>query len=403
MRVIYREDREQLEHLSLSEDAAFSDETEGRERSTELDMLRCDYQRDRDKILHTKSFRRLSHKTQVFLAAEGDHFRTRLTHTLEVAQIARTIARALGLNEDLTEAISLGHDLGHTPFGHAGEKFLSKCLQSRTGRCFHHNVHSVRVMDRLYPRNISLQVLDGALCHNGEFAQQVLRQGDTETFQQLDNLVETCTLDEAAIKRLRPSTLEGCVVRLADMIAYLGKDRDDAIAMGVLASLDGFETDVIGRDNARIINNVTVDVVNHSFGQDDIRMSPQVFEDVKRAKRQNYERIYDCEGWRAGSGNAVGEMFEDMYDRLLTDLQTGDERSPVISHHAKQLAAKSRSITVKDYLAHTDPDQVVVDYMASMTDRYFMELYRYLFPNSEKHILARGYCADLPSIERNDQ
>ncbi len=120
-------------------------------------------------------------------------------------------------------------------------------------------------MDRLYPRNISLQVLDGALCHNGEFAQQVLRQGDTETFQQLDKLVETCTLDEAAIKRLRPSTLEGCVVRLADMIAYLGKDRDDAIAMGVLASLDGFETDVIGRDNARIINNITVDVVNHSF------------------------------------------------------------------------------------------------------------------------------------------
>ena len=403
MRIIHREDQEERAHEALSPDASFADESEGRARSAEPDILRNDYQRDRDKILHTKSFRRLSHKTQVFLAAEGDHFRTRLTHTLEVAQIARTIARALGLNEDLTEAISLGHDLGHTPFGHAGEKFLSKCLQSRTGRCFHHNVHSVRVMDRLYPRNISLQVLDGALCHNGEFAQQVLRQGDTETFQQLDKLVETCTLDEAAIKRLRPSTLEGCVVRLADMIAYLGKDRDDAIAMGVLASLDGFETDVIGRDNARIINNITVDVVNHSFGQDDIRMSPQVFEDVKRAKRQNYERIYDCEGWRAGSGNAVGEMFEDMYDRLLTDLQTGDERSPVISHHAKQLAAKSRSITVKDYLAHTDPDQVVVDYMASMTDRYFMELYRYLFPNSEKHILARGYCADLPSIERNDQ
>ena len=187
------------------------------------------------------------------------------------------------------------------------------------------------------------------------------------------------------------------------MIAYLGKDRDDAIAMGVLPSLDGFETDVIGRDNARIINNITVNVVNHSFGQNDIRMSREVFEDVKRAKQQNYERIYDCEGWRAGSGNAVGEMFEDMYDRLLTDLETGDERSPVVLHHAKQLAAKSRSITVEGYLAHTDRNQVVVDYMASMTDRYFMELYRYLFPDSEKHILARGYCADLPRSKRSDQ
>ena len=126
MRIIHREDQEQREHVELSRDAAFADESDGRDRSAEPDILRTDYQRDRDKILHTKSFRRLSHKTQVFLAAEGDHFRTRLTHTLEVAQIARTIARALGLNEDLAEAISLGHDLGHTPFGHTGEEALAR-------------------------------------------------------------------------------------------------------------------------------------------------------------------------------------------------------------------------------------------------------------------------------------
>ena len=398
-----RQEREELEKILVGDFGVRAADSHGRRRAEEEDPVRTCFQRDADRITHSKAFRRLKHKTQVFLQPEGDHYRTRLTHTLEVTRLARTVGRALRLNEDLCEAIALGHDLGHTPFGHAGEKFLSKCLQSRTGRCFHHNVHSVRVMDRLYPRNISLQVLDGALCHNGEFAQQVLRQGDTESFAQLDALVDECTHDGSAIKRLRPSTLEGCVVRLADMIAYLGKDRDDAMAMGVLPSLDGFETDVIGRDNARIINNITVDVVNHSFGHDDIRMSRQVFEDVKRAKQQNYERIYDCEGWRAGSGNAVGEMFEDMYDRLLTDLKTGDERSPVVLHHAKQLAAKSRSITVEGYLAHTDCDQVVVDYMASMTDQYFMELYRYLFPNSEKHILARGYCADLPPIERIDQ
>ena len=145
MRVVYREDQQQREHEVLSEEAAFADGTEGRRSSSEPDALRTDYQRDRDKILHSKSFRRLSHKTQVFLASEGDHFRTRLTHTLEVAQIARTITRALGLNEDLTEAISLGHDLGHTPFGHAGERLLNSIVPGG----FAHFRQSLRVVERL--------------------------------------------------------------------------------------------------------------------------------------------------------------------------------------------------------------------------------------------------------------
>ena len=158
MRIIHREDQEQREHVELSCDAAFADESDGRDRSAEPDILRTDYQRDRDKILHTKSFRRLSHKTQVFLAAEGDHFRTRLTHTLEVAQIARTIARALGLNEDLAEAISLGHDLGHTPFGHTGEEALARCLARHKGidpaspeaeALYRHNEQSLRVVERI--------------------------------------------------------------------------------------------------------------------------------------------------------------------------------------------------------------------------------------------------------------
>ena len=158
MRVVYREDQQQREHEVLSEEAAFADGTEGRRSSSEPDALRTDYQRDRDKILHSKSFRRLSHKTQVFLASEGDHFRTRLTHTLEVAQIARTITRALGLNEDLTEAISLGHDLGHTPFGHTGEAALAACLARHKGLApgtpeaaalYRHNEQSVRVVERI--------------------------------------------------------------------------------------------------------------------------------------------------------------------------------------------------------------------------------------------------------------
>lgn len=368
-----------------------------RERNPHDDatLLRPAFSRDIDKIVNIPAYNRYAGKTQVFSLVENDDICRRGLHVQLVSRIARNIGRLLGLNCELIEAIALGHDLGHTPFGHAGERFLSKCYHERTGRYFNHNVHSVRVMDVLYRRNISLQVLDGALCHNGEFAQQVLKRGETVSFAQLDANVEACTRDEANIKTLRPSTLEGCVVRLADMIAYLGKDRDDAIAMGVLDGLDGFDTCVIGRDNARIINNLTVDVVNHSYGLDVICMSREAFEDVKLAKRQNYERIYNTEGWRAGSGYVVGEMFEEAYAKLLDDVQAGDERSPVYLHHALKLAARSRSIDAETYLNETEPNQIVVDYLASMTDRYFMALYRHLFPESNRHIIAQGYCADL--------
>ena len=368
-----------------------------RERNPHDDatLLRSAFARDIDKIVNIPAYNRYAGKTQVFSLVENDDICRRGLHVQLVSRIARNIGRLLGLNCELIEAISLGHDLGHTPFGHAGERFRSKCYHERTGRYFNHNVHSVRVMDVLYRRNVSLQVLDGALCHNGEFAQQALKRGETSTFEQLDANVDACASDEAVIKTLRPSTLEGCVVRLSDMIAYLGKDRDDAVAMGVLDGLDGFDTRIIGRDNARIINNLTVDVINNSYGHSQVRMSETAFEDVKLAKRQNYERIYNTEGWRAGSGNVVSEMFEEMYERLLSDVIAGDERSPVYLHHAKKLAARSRSIDAREYLTNTEPNQIVVDYLASMTDRYFMALYRHLFPESKQHIIAQGYCADL--------
>lgn len=365
----------------------------------EATLLRTAFSRDIDKIVNIPAYNRYAGKTQVFSLVENDDICRRGLHVQLVSRIARNIGRLLGLNCELIEAIALGHDLGHTPFGHAGERFLSKRFHEHTGRYFNHNVHSVRVMDVLYRRNISLQVLDGALCHNGEFAQQELLRGNTETFEQLDELWEACAMDEATISTLRPSTLEGCVVRLSDMIAYLGKDRSDAMDMGVLAGLDGFESRLIGRGNARIINNLTVDIVNNSYGRDRICMSREAFEDLKLAKRQNYERIYNTEGWRAGSGNIVDEMFGEMYERLLADVRAGDERSPAYLHHAKKLAERSRAIDAEDYLARTEPNQVVVDFMASMTDRYFMELYRFLFPESNRHIIAQGYCADLQQQE----
>lgn len=357
-------------------------------------LTRPAFVRDIEKVLNIPAYNRYADKTQVFSFVQNDEISRRGLHVQLVSRIARGIGGLLGLNCDLIEAIALGHDVGHTPFGHAGERFLSACYHRRTGGYFNHNVHSVRVLDQLYRRNISLQTLDGVLCHNGEFAQQVLSVGGTRTFDALDALVTACVKDEQTIKTLRPSTLEGCVVRVSDMIAYIGKDRQDAVAMGVLDSYDIFDSDVIGTANAQIINNLTVDIVNNSYGRDRIALSEEVFADLERAKRQNYEVIYEREGMVDDTENIVEEMFENMYAQLLADLTAGREESPVFRHHAKRLAAQSRSIKPEKYLAG-EPNQIVVDYMASMTDSYFMAIYTHLFPESNRRIQTRGYCADL--------
>ena len=226
-------------------------------------------------------------------------------------------------------------------------------------------------------------------------AQQELKRGHVGTFEALDLLVEECTADEQVISTLRPSTLEGCVVRVADMIAYVGKDRQDAMDMGALASLDEFDSTVMGKANAQIINNLTADIVNESYGRDRIAMSEAMFNDLKRAKRQNYEIIYNKEGLAASDGITVGEMFEEVYEKLLSDLTEGREESAIFRHHIDYLARKSRSITRESYVGATEPNQIVVDYIASMTDSYFMALYAHLFPEHATRVQLRGYCADL--------
>ncbi|MBQ3328802.1 MAG: HD domain-containing protein [Eggerthellaceae bacterium] len=360
----------------------------------EATITRPAFARDIEKIINIPAYNRYTDKTQVFSFVENDDICRRGLHVQLVSRIARGISDLLGLNTQLVEAIALGHDLGHTPFGHAGERYLSQCFERHTGRSFRHNVHSVRVMDRLYRRNISLQTLDGALCHNGEFAQQVLRLGDMSTFEQLDEAVDRCSANVSEIKRLRPSTLEGCVVRVADMIAYLGKDRDDAVDVGIIDSLDCFESSFIGRDNSRIINNMTVDIVNNSYRRDHIAMSKAAFEDIVLAKRQNYEKIYFMEGTVSPVENVVEEMFTELYERLYEQLVAGDENSPVFKHHIARLCDKSFTLTEDEYLKE-EPNQIIVDYVSSMTDSYFIALYHHLFPKSEKRLFKREYCDDL--------
>jgi dGTPase len=338
MHALTREDLERAEHERLSARAAFSDATRGRERQLAPDPLRTEFQRDRDRIIHCKSFRRLSHKTQVFIAPEGDHYRTRLTHTLEVAQIARSVARALALNEDLTEAIALGHDLGHTPFGHTGEDAVSECLTRVRADYpdvqvpFRHNVQSLRVVERLEYEgkglNLCWEVRDGIRYHSG---------------------------DEE-----RPSTLEGRIVAIADRIAYINHDIDDALRARVLTEddLPGSSTDLLGHHHGARITTMVRSLVEHSIDSEDIRMAPDVWDAMMALRQFLFERVYlggEAKREEPKAHDLVVALFEYYMDNphLLPD----------------------------EFLPDTPGElpQSVTDYVAGMSDRFAIRAYEKLF------------------------
>lgn len=350
--------------------------------------------RDTEKVMHLPPYNRYADKTQVFSFYHNDDITRRALHVQLVSRIARNIGAVLGLNLDLIEAIALGHDIGHTPFGHAGERFLSDLLQKNTGRYFNHNVHSVRVLDQIFARNLTLQTLDGVLCHNGEFEKQELNPAYGKTFEQLDKETEDCYVcGKPAIDRLIPSTLEGCVVRICDMIAYLGKDRQDARIARIIDPNHRFQTEKIGAENAAIINNLTVDIIEHSYGKDSIQLSRAAFADLKRAKKENYRVIYKNEAINRQYEEIIQPMFEELYIRLLEDVRLGNEDSMIYKHHIRLVGDQLKYYQNIDYLK-TEPNQIVVDYIASMTDDYFIALHEKLFPKSEYHITYRSYFED---------
>ena len=314
------------EKLILSPAAAFSANTKGRLIPEEPSEIRTEYQRDRDRIIHSSSFRRLKHKTQVFLSPEGDYYRTRLTHTLEVSQIARTIARALRLNEDLTEAIALGHDLGHTPFGHAGERALSEICPYG----FKHYTQSLRVVDKIEK--------------NGE--------GLNLTFE-VRNGIERHTNGEPS------ETLEGRIVRLADRIAYINHDIDDAAAAGILQEEDiPIEIrDVLGYSKSRRINTLVMDCVENS--KDDIVLSPEISVVFDMLHNFMFDRVYtnpDCKS----EESKADTMLKSLYSQFVKF----PERMP--------------DVYVK--IARTEcPEIAACDYIAGMTDRYAVKVFNDLF------------------------
>ena len=325
-----REELEYQEHRRLNPLAAFADQSKGRplgDKEREMDVHTC-YQRDTDRIVHSKSFRRLMHKTQVFLQPEGDHYRTRMTHTIEVSRIARTITRALALNEDLTEAIALGHDLGHTPFGHAGESALSECM----GQPFCHNEQSLRVVDVLENDgkglNLTYEVRMGILGHTGSHI---------------------------------PETLEGQVVRLADRIAYVNHDIDDATRAGILTYEDipKSVSDVLGQTHSRRIDALVCDVVLTSREAGAIVLSPAVDQALKELRAFMFERVYYNPVAKGQESKA-----KDMLKRLFDYYYNNPEQLPTDFHPQMSFDGLERT---------------VADYIAGMTDNYAVDKFTEIF------------------------
>ncbi len=323
--VCFREEHEKREYEMLAPYAAKAAESRGRERALEPCPMRTVYQRDRDRIIHCKSFRRLKHKTQVFLSPEGDHYRTRLTHTLEVSQIARTIARCLRLNEDLTEAIAMGHDLGHTPFGHSGERVLNEL----TGR-FEHNEQSLRVVELLENGgaglNLTFEVRDGILNHK---------------------------------KSLKPATLEGMVVNYSDRIAYLNHDIDDALRGGIIDALPEKFERTLGATHSARIDTMIRDIVMNSYGQPAVRMSEGIEAATDELRQFMFRHVYFGSRAKEEEGKA-----ENMIRLLFAHYCDAPQ------HMGPDAAGRVEAYGI---------EQAVTDYIAGMTDRYAVGAFKQIY------------------------
>lgn len=346
-------------------------------------IMRPQFVRDCEKIMHVPYYSRYNDKTQVFSLFKNDDITRRGLHVQLVSRIARNIGSILGLNVDLIEAIAIGHDIGHTPFGHAGERKLSELYYGHAGKYFNHNIHSARVLDTIYPRNISLQTLDGIICHNGEMEQKCYKPVKEMDFEKFDERMKESYSIKDISGRLVPSTLEACVVRVSDIIAYLGKDRQDALKLGMLDEMSVFSGDAIGTGNAEIINNMSVNIVKNSYGKDYLSMDEDVYEAFSRGKKENYSIIYKSDPANDIFNNAIFPMIEQVYEKLLSDMKEHNKNSVIYTHHIDYRNSLVGFYPYEDDYENQPADDLVVDYIASMTDDYFIDLYRFLFPGAK--------------------
>ena len=333
--------------------------------------FRTPFYRDSDRIVYSLSYTRYMDKTQVFSFNENDNISKRMTHVQMVSKIARTIGRALRLNEDLIEAAALGHDLGHVPFGHAGERILNEISLEYGEGYFNHNIQSVRTLMTLENNglgsNITLQVLDAIMCHNGELELKEYRPKKKTKEKFLEEYNSTYN-NEDVVKTLVPMTLEGCVVRVSDIIAYIGRDIEDAVRMGVISENEiPYEiSSVLGTTNREIINTINVDLITNSIDKDYICMSDEVFNAIKKLKAFNYEYIYS-----KSNSDEMLELYEDMFRKVfqkcLNDIKTNNKEGHIFTIFLNDMDEK--------YLNNTTDERKVIDYIAGMTDDFIVSEY----------------------------
>ena len=334
--------------------------------------IRTPFFRDIDRIIYSLAFIRYQDKTQVFSNVFHDHVARRMIHVEFVSKIARTIGRALGLNEDLIEAAALGHDLGHVPFGHQGEYILNDLSLKHNEGYFNHNIESVRNLMYIenYGKglNITVQVLDAIMCHNGEFALGEYKP-NKKTVEEFLKEYEESYKDKNVLSKMRPMTLEGCVVRVSDLIAYLGRDIDDAVRLNLLKREDLPQniTSVLGSTTKDIVNTCVLDIIHHSIGKNYIKLSDKVFRAIVELKKFNYEHIYN-KAMTSEEKEKLKEMFTTLFDTYLQDLKTNNGSSPIINSYLKNMT--------KEYKENNTSARIVMDYIAGMTDEFFLREYK---------------------------
>jgi len=363
---------------SLSPFATRSDKSLGRVKRIEKDPFRLDFARDENRILHSPPFRRLKHKTQVFMAPNNDHICTRMEHVLHVSSVAMVMGRCLGLNLDLISAIAKGHDLGHAPFGHAGERSLDRVRKTHAKKsAFMHEVHGLRVVDSLtnfgHGLNLTFEVRDGILSHCGEKFEQELRPDRTKDMSKLELISD---------RSYYPATLEGCLVRMADKVAYLGRDLEDAIEARLVEreSIPPAIREGLGDSNGKIIGRLVNDIVVSSMGQDAIILSKEVYDLMKLLKEFNYRAIYNTQNYAERVDHIIESLFNEFID-ILIRTHGGKEKG-----EREKLMRLSPLLSVFfdfckniNYNANTEDYQIVTDYIAGMTDNFALRSFNELF------------------------